>query len=130
MRATPATTSSTVTARRPNFIPLEGQAVLQATLFCIRWTRTTRASCSSVLRGASDMEKRLIQRFAQENGAPQRPAARACLLSGALLLFWITGCGSGTTSSTTPPPPTSPHGPQTYLAPFVAGTTSNATTGG
>jgi hypothetical protein len=53
-----------------------------------------------------------------------RVAAMSYLLSGFALLVCIAGCGSNSSSVT---PPTTTQGPQTYFAPFVAGTTNGNT---
>src|SRR5580698_4819812 len=73
------------------------------------------------------MEKRLMQCSTMRNNSFTKSAEKAVLLSGVLLLFWIAGCGSGTTASTPPALPAAPQqGPQTYFAPFVANTTFGA----
>lgn len=56
------------------------------------------------------------------------PRIRTVNLSGiTLLLLYSLGCGTNTTSSTPPDAPVPPvQGPQTYFAPYIAGTTNVA----
>ena len=61
---------------------------------------------------------------AEPKMVPSRGFARkSCLLGGVSLLLCISGCGSGNKSSDIAP--TAPaQGPQTYFAPYMAGTTN------
>jgi len=53
-----------------------------------------------------------------------RLAKKTCLLGGALMVFLIGGCGGSTTKQAS----TTTSSPQTYFAPFVAGTTLTGAT--
>jgi hypothetical protein len=71
-----------------------------------------------------------MQHFELEDDPSRRFAGKVCFLSGALLLLWLTGCGGNTTSSVPPTSPAPPlQGPQTYFAPFIAGTTNKVSSG-
>ncbi|MGA3129905.1 MAG: hypothetical protein ABSD59_03835 [Terracidiphilus sp.] len=59
-----------------------------------------------------------------DNNLSQILARKTCLLSGVLMALSIAGCTASTTPSTSA---TSQPGPQTYFAPYVAGTTYSST---
>jgi hypothetical protein len=65
------------------------------------------------------MKESFMQHSERENNLFHRLAGKAGLLGGVLMAFLIAGCGGSTTKQTS----TTTSTPQTYFAPYVAGTT-------
>jgi hypothetical protein len=65
------------------------------------------------------MKESFMQHSEPGNNMFFRLASKACLLGGVLMAFLIAGCGGSATKQTS----TTTSSPQTYFAPYVAGTT-------
>jgi hypothetical protein len=70
------------------------------------------------------MEKKSMPCMKHKSHSSGAFAVRSCLLSGIWLMLYMTGCGAGNTQPSSSPATTQLNGPQSYLAPVVAGTTN------
>jgi len=69
------------------------------------------------------MEKKRMQHFMPMHGVFRRSLLRVTVASGVLPLILLVGCGGGSTSSSST---SKSKQPQTYLAPYVVGTTNGS----